>query len=52
MWRSTDPLSLFRGKDLFKFIDNAKELVKWAEREKLCGKKSIEWTNFCIVLKL
>jgi hypothetical protein len=52
MWRSKDPLSLFRGKDLFKFIDNAKELAQWAEREKLCGKKSIEWTNFCICLKL
>ena len=46
MWRSKDPLSIFRGKDLFKFIDNAKELAKWAETEELCGKKSISWTNF------
>jgi hypothetical protein len=52
MWRSKDPLSLFRGKELFKFIDNAKELAEWAEREELCSKKSISWTNFCIVLKL
>ena len=52
MWRSKDLLSLFRGKDLFKFIENAKELAKWAETEELCGKKLISWTNFCIVLKL
>ena len=52
MWQSKDPPSLFRGKELFKFKDNAKELAKWAEKEELCGKKAISWTNFCAALKL
>ena len=47
MWRSKDPLSLFRGKELFKFIDNTKEVAEWAEKEELCGKKEVSWTNFC-----
>ena len=36
MWRSEDPLSRFRGKELAKFTENAKELAEWAEKEKNC----------------
>jgi len=52
MWRSEDLLSRFRGKELAKFTENAKELTEWAEKEKLCGKTDVSWTSFCVALKL
>ena len=52
MWRSEDPLSRFREKELAKFTENAKELAEWAEKEKLFGKSDVSWTNFCTALKL